>query len=163
MNGNAVRLLELIIETSWQVNGLLGAEFQDSRPVDSLAVGHLRILRGLTDGPLNMTRIARAAGVTRGTATAMVDRLVAMSLVERYGDQRNRRLVLVRLTPKGGRFFEDMHQRAIDCVRPLIADMDQNDRRQLSRLLDVLTSSLRDTAVARDSKKALALARANHS
>ena len=142
MSDETTRLLELIIETSWQVNGLLGTEFQESKPVDSLAVGHLRILRGLTDGSLTMTRVARAAGVTRGTATAMVDRLVDAGLVERFGDKTNRRLVLVGLTRKGSSFFEKMHERAIDCVRPLTQNMSARDCQRLALLLEHLTLAI---------------------
>ncbi len=154
MNTQSVGLLELVIETSWQVNGLLGAEFQGSRPADSLTVGHLRIMRGLTEGPLSMTRISRVAGVTRGTATGMVDRLVASGMVERYDDPTNRRVVLVRLTKKGNGFFDKMHERAIACVRPLIGDMNESERQELERLLKKLTSSM----VAKDEASDLAAA-----
>jgi DNA-binding MarR family transcriptional regulator len=102
------------VNTWWKVIRFLSAEFEPPRTTDSLSIGQLRILRGIIDdGPLTMTQVAAIAGVTRATATGMVDRLMARGLVRRYVNPANRRSVRVRITAEGRRVQAEVHQRAM--------------------------------------------------
>jgi len=50
---------------------------------------------------LRMTDIARILGVTTAAATGIVDRLVKSSYAVRVYDTRDRRIIKIRLSPKG--------------------------------------------------------------
>jgi DNA-binding MarR family transcriptional regulator len=52
-------------------------------------------------GSLSMSELATARNVALNTATSLVDRLVAASLVERRGDPADRRVVRVVVTSRG--------------------------------------------------------------
>lgn len=62
-----------------------------------LALGHMVVQDGITPKEL-----ARQLGVTPGSATGIVDRLETAGLVIRAPHPRDRRSVIVRLTPAGG-------------------------------------------------------------
>jgi DNA-binding MarR family transcriptional regulator len=54
-------------------------------------------------GPVRMTELADAVLVSRASTTRLVDRLVDREWVERWHDDHDRRVVLVRLTDAGRR------------------------------------------------------------
>src|SRR5689334_21547951 len=59
----------------------------------------LRALEVLRAGGMTAGDLARALSVTSGATTRVIDSLVAAGHVRREGDPRDRRRVLVRLTP----------------------------------------------------------------
>ncbi|MGL5858120.1 MAG: MarR family winged helix-turn-helix transcriptional regulator [Angustibacter sp.] len=73
--------------------------------------------------------------VTSGTMTNRVDRLAARQLVERSPDPRDRRGVLVRLTPRGRRTVDAAFGGLLDRERSLLRDLDTADYRRLADLL----------------------------
>jgi DNA-binding MarR family transcriptional regulator len=73
--------------------------------------------------------------VTSGTMTNRVDRLTARGLVERLPDPRDRRGVIVRLTPSGRATVDDALAGLLVRERDLLADLDGRERELLSGLL----------------------------
>lgn len=82
-------------------------------------LGYLRHLAAA--GPLTVGEQARHLGISRATATEVVDRLEAKGLVERMRDDHDQRRVFVWLTERGreqtaalaGRNLEDPFLRAV--------------------------------------------------
>ena len=60
--------------------------------------------------PMKMSALSRELLVSNGNATAVVERLEKDGLAERVPSQKDRRVVLVRLTKKGSETFEDQAQ-----------------------------------------------------
>jgi DNA-binding MarR family transcriptional regulator len=60
-------------------------------------------------GELRMKELAGKMGVTTGSLTVLVDRLVRAALVERRPDVNDRRSIRVCLTPEGRKHFEGHH------------------------------------------------------
>ncbi|KUG27550.1 transcriptional regulator, marr family [hydrocarbon metagenome] len=60
-------------------------------------------------GDLRMKELAEKMGVTTGSLTVLVDRLVRAGLVERKPDEKDRRSIRVGLTPEGQKHFEGHH------------------------------------------------------
>jgi DNA-binding MarR family transcriptional regulator len=136
-NANDSRHLnELLLETVWRVQRFLNVEFEGPQGEDSLTVGQLRILRALAAGPMTMTGIAQVAGVARGAATGMVDRLVARNLVRRYNDPSNRRVVKVELRPEAARVREHVHERAMRRAAMLTGQLSAGKRAEFERILE---------------------------
>jgi DNA-binding MarR family transcriptional regulator len=73
--------------------------------------------------------------VTSGTMTNRVDRLTARGLVERLPDPRDRRGVIVRLTPAGRSTVDDALAGLLARERALLADLGEHERTTLSDLL----------------------------
>jgi DNA-binding MarR family transcriptional regulator len=60
-------------------------------------------------GELRMKELAGKMGVTTGSLTVLVDRLVRAGLVVRKPDEKDRRSIRVALTPEGRSHFEGHH------------------------------------------------------
>lgn len=76
--------------------------------------------------------------VTSGTMTNRVDRLLARGFVERHPDPRDRRGVIVRLTPAGMRTVDSALDDLLTHERELLADLPASERDALAAQLRVL-------------------------
>lgn len=94
----------------------------------------------LTAGALGGTSM-----VTSGAITNRVDRLVDRGFVERRTDPRNRRSVLINLTPAG---YETVRAAVFDHVANearLLSPLDADEQKQLATLLRKLLIGMGDT------------------
>ena len=106
----------------------------------------------LHEGALTPTRIAERSGLTAGSTTTLIDRLVSAGLVERTPHPEDRRRVLVGLTAPGRAAIETMFSLftsdlddAVRRVAPRLAG-DPELRRTLTELLHEMATSLRARA-----------------
>jgi len=83
-------------------------------------------------GRLTMSELARAMDISESAATALIDRLVAQNLVERFSDSGDRRMVKVGLS---------CH------AEQIIAQIEENRRYAVSALLSVLDDERLTTLV----------------
>src|SRR3978361_419571 len=86
--------------------------------------------------------LLRQTMVTSGTMTNRVDRLVERELVDRSRDPHDRRGVLVRLTAAGKQAVDGAFETLIASERELLAELAEDDRRQLVALLKRLMAPL---------------------
>jgi len=102
----------------------------------------LALLRHLAgSGPLTVGEQALHLGISRATATELVDRLEAKRLVERMRDQGDQRRVFVWLTEEGRRRVEELAGNVLDdpfvsAVAELSPEMRDQIIAGLSALLD---------------------------
>ena len=82
--------------------------------------------------------------VTSGTMTNRVDRLVERGLVERQPDPRDRRGVLVRLSAAGKKTVDGAFETLLASERELLADLSEDERRDLAGMLRRLMRPLRE-------------------
>lgn len=92
----------------------------------------------LGEGPLSLGEIADAQRIDRPYATAIVDQLVSLGLVERTADPADRRRKLVALTPEGR---EAVREAAEIMAAPpaVLSGLTSAELAQLSALLVRLT------------------------
>ena len=105
----------------------------------SLTVPQFRVLAYLHRHPhVSLSAVADHIGVTRATASAMVERLVQRSFVDRQIAPAERRQVLLTLTQMGRERLEEMQ----DCTRHQIAtlldELPPEDLEQVSAGLTIL-------------------------
>jgi len=93
---------------------------------------------------LSPGRLLRETLVTSGTMTNRVDRLMARGFVERLPDPRDRRGVLVRLTPEGRACVDHAFAALLDAERTFLADLPERDRTRLAALLRTLLAPFAD-------------------
>jgi DNA-binding MarR family transcriptional regulator len=98
--------------------------------VTARMLGLLRLLAAA--GPLSVGEQARQLGLSRATATELVDRLESKGLVARIRDGRDRRRVFVSLTA-AGRARAAAHPEVLACDNLLraVERMSPHDRRAL--------------------------------
>ena len=95
--------------TSWSPRERIGAFRKWHR--GALSLVHLNVITLLeAEGPLSMGRLAEALDVSVASATGIVSRMMARGVIERRHDAEDRRVVLVHLTPRGARVFQNLEQ-----------------------------------------------------
>jgi DNA-binding MarR family transcriptional regulator len=98
---------------------------------------------------MRMSELSRRLMVTGGNVTGITDQLVAEGLVVRRISSSDRRVCVVRLTPKGRRQFDAMAAEHERWIVELVGGVTQHDRDALDRLLGTLKDAV-GRAVARD-------------
>jgi DNA-binding MarR family transcriptional regulator len=68
-------------------------------------------------GPMPAGELAKAAGITTGAVTQVVDRLERKGIVERLPDPTDRRRVLLGITEKGRRIARDFYGPLAEAAR----------------------------------------------
>jgi len=77
------------------------------------------------------------------TMTGIVDRLVRMGFVTRQRDDRDRRRVLVKLTPAGSKVLQKVRRSREKRLRETLAHLPAQDARELLRLLRLYLEAFR--------------------
>ncbi len=128
------RLLERRIATVLAEHGLNEAQF-----------GVLAALRRA--GPpycLSPTALYNSLLISSGAMTNRLERLTAAGLVKRVPDPKDRRSVLVMLTPKGLRVVDEAVADHTENERRLLAGLTGSEREQLGKLLRKLLVQFED-------------------
>ncbi|MCV7072453.1 MarR family transcriptional regulator [Mycolicibacterium rufum] len=115
----------------------------DEAACRALGVGRsdLRALNSLEDGPRSAASLAEYLGLSRGSVTALIDRLEAARLVERRAAERDRRSVLVALRDPTWRALAEIYRPLGQAVAAAGAALDDRDRRALVRGLDQIATA----------------------
>jgi DNA-binding MarR family transcriptional regulator len=96
-------------------------------------------------GPVRLAELARAVGITQGTASTLVDALVRDQLVARSTDADDRRAIRLSVTAHGDdqarRWLIDYH----DAARDVFACFNPAEQRTLRQLLTHLADTLETT------------------
>ncbi|HEX5498978.1 MAG TPA: MarR family transcriptional regulator [Thermomicrobiales bacterium] len=97
----------------------------------------LRILRDLGRVPISC--FADALGISRSTATGLVDRFESRGLVTREADAGDRRVVSIGLTPRGQEALEDWSLYEDSDLGRRIATLSLPEQRAFADLIERLT------------------------
>jgi len=91
---------------------------------------------GHTQHPCTPAGLADLAGVARATMTGLIDTLEKDGLVRREPDTVDRRMMYVRLTPKGREALQELLPEYFQRIAALMRPLSENERRTLVGLLD---------------------------
>jgi DNA-binding MarR family transcriptional regulator len=83
-----------------------------------------------------MSELAEDQMVVRSGATRIVDDLVGTGLVERQAEPQDRRVVRLRITPRGREVVATIHREASQALGTILARMDEPDQEALLRGLE---------------------------
>ena len=125
-----------LINEIWELEekAIITEEFKDLTNNDM----HVIEAVGTGDGK-NMSSIARKLNITVGSLTTAMNSLVTKKYVERRRSEEDRRVVFVKLTPKGIRAFrhhEDYHRQMTQAV---VDKLDETEMPVLLKTLDALS------------------------
>jgi DNA-binding MarR family transcriptional regulator len=118
--GRLRRMIEAELEVVYAEHGLTGPDFS--------ALVTLRRL----GGEVGQTELMRELGLTSGTVSVRVERLVARGLASREVEGRTTR---VSLTPLGAELFDRVTPAHVDAEERLLAALEPGEREQLATLL----------------------------
>ncbi|NLK89757.1 MAG: winged helix-turn-helix transcriptional regulator [Clostridiaceae bacterium] len=110
-----------------------------------ISVAEMHTLEGIgLYGNRTMSETAATLGITTGTLTVAIDRLVRKGYVERYRDQNDRRVVRIQLTKKGKLAYR-MHGKFHRLlVERLVAPLDEQARQLLLETLTEISGFIRE-------------------
>jgi MarR family transcriptional regulator, organic hydroperoxide resistance regulator len=116
-----------------------------SRPSpDCISLAQFHLLEPLETGPLTNGQLAEAAGVSSPTATRMTDVLLTRGWVSRLDDPKDRRAVLISLTPEGRRALEAKMSEYAALREQIASSFDPEERRVAAGLLHRLAEVIED-------------------
>ena len=101
----------------------------------SLSQMHILEILGVHQA-MRMKELAERMGVTTGTLTVLVDKLVANGLVQRRPHDTDRRSVLVELTDQGMDLFHEHHDLHLRLTADITAGLEPGERQALESALD---------------------------
>ena len=82
-----------------------------------------------------MKQIAEALGVAVSTPTRTIDRLVEKGLVNRNVGKKDRRKLLIQLTPEGKELLERMDEEGMLLARKIFENLQDEEIDSLKRIL----------------------------
>jgi DNA-binding MarR family transcriptional regulator len=109
-----------------------GVSYARMRLLGALHCGGSKIMSGISD----------ELGVTRRNITALVDALEEEGLVRRRPHPTDRRATVIELTGEGARTMDTLYDEHRRSVAELFAELSDEDRRELVRLLGLLRGRL---------------------
>jgi DNA-binding MarR family transcriptional regulator len=140
VEGSSLRLVD-----EFAAFGPLYMKWVRSRLQDGgMTYARMRLLGALhCNGPQIMSSISDELGVTRRNITALVDALEEEGLVRRKPHPTDRRATVIEMTDKGENTMNRVYDEHRSAVAELFTDLDEEDRRGLTRMLGVLRGALR--------------------
>lgn len=117
---------------------LLNEELSKSQLVAG-QFGILVVLRA--SDPLNQNSIGEEMGIDKATIVKLIDGLESLGFVERLPHKEDRRIKLVRITPKGERFASEQLKRATQITEKFLSCLTSNERQILHSALSKLIES----------------------
>ena len=94
-------------------------------------------------GPISLTELAKAEGVTAPTMTRLVQALVKAGLVEKSVDASDNRAVLLRATDAGRATLDLARARRLAAIEELLSRLDPDDAASVERAVSILEPLLR--------------------
>ena len=112
---------------------------QEVSPVADLPATQLQALFILNvNHPLRMSVLARKLAVSKQQLTKIADALVAAGYVTRTGDEKNRRIILLNLTPEGRTLVSCLQDEVTERMLPQFCRLSPREVGQFSQALDTL-------------------------
>ncbi len=105
----------------------------------SLSMSQLRVLSFLSRNPdISLSEVADYIGITRASASTMIHRLVQKGLVDRQEDPKERRHVMLKLTPSGSDRLEEMRDSTRQTIAHLLDNLNPDELKSISEGLALL-------------------------
>jgi DNA-binding MarR family transcriptional regulator len=137
-------LIHQIIQTQRDLGRAL-ARHQSPLFSSNLTMRQLKVLMLVSaNGSATGQELSHHLGVTLGTVTGLVDRLVAHGLVSRHEDPHDRRVRRVELTAEGRKLLEDINNAGLNEYRRIMNHLDT----ETLRCLHQVTLRLHEAAAA---------------
>jgi DNA-binding MarR family transcriptional regulator len=134
------KIEQLMLRVGWLEQHRFAQDLSDF----DLTVPQFFILRSVWAGKEGCSMSTLADGALRrsATMTGIVDRLVRMGLVTRQRDVRDRRRVLVELTPAGREVLGRVRKSREKRLRETLACLSPRDAEEFLRLLELYLQAL---------------------
>ncbi len=121
----------------------------------AITVPQFRVLSHLRQGDWCLSDLAAHQKVSMATMSKMVSGLVDRRLIERSYENQDRRFILLRLTPKGRRFFDEAYTYSLTRLAARAAPLSGSERDRIVASLKRLQPLFEDEETSRSAGMAL--------
>ena len=107
-------------------------------PVTELPIAQMRVCLVLLDKPRTMSCLSKELGISLSAVTQLADRLEKAELVERYVDDDDLRVKLMRLSAHGEEIMRARRQRRVERLVKVLECLPTEDRDQVTQIFEKL-------------------------
>ncbi len=123
---------------------LLSSSATPEFPDPGVTMAQMRLLMLLSAvGETRMSTIAPKLGISLSTLSSLVERLVDAGLAQRREDSRDRRNVLVSLTPRGAQMLDNFQELGERHLRELLTHLEPAELATVTHAIDLLVAAAR--------------------
>lgn len=94
------------------------------------------------DEPKTMKQIAETLGVAVSTPTRTIDRLLEKGFVNRTVGEKDRRQLLIELTPKGKNLLEDIDKENLEITRKMLKGLSGGETETFKKILSKISENI---------------------
>ncbi len=95
------------------------------------------------EGEMRMTDLAHMSNVSTAAMTGIVERLVKSGYVERASDPKDRRIIKIRRTFRGGRIVKNAMDLRKQMITRMFSVVSQSEREEYLRILNNVASHMK--------------------
>jgi DNA-binding MarR family transcriptional regulator len=96
---------------------------------------HMITLHFIKEKKPRMLEIADYMAITPPSATVLIDNFIALGIVKREEDKRDRRIVRIILTKKGEKYLDDNANEVFKKIRKNLETLSEAEQKQLGKIL----------------------------
>jgi DNA-binding MarR family transcriptional regulator len=98
-------------------------------PAIELPLAQIRACGMIMDAPRTITNLAKELCISASAATQLADRLEKAGLAERFAEQDDNRVKLLRLTDYGWKIIDARRRRRVERIARALNELTSDDRR----------------------------------
>ena len=120
------------------------------RQASVLTSGHITIPQMLIlnllkeKGCCNMTERAKALSITTSAATGHIDRMNKLKLLKRVPDEKDRRVIKIKMTEKGTRIIDDIQKLRFKMMMDMFSKLEPDERKRYLETVKKIYRILRE-------------------
>ena len=108
-----------------------------------LGVGQLKVLFFISNrGSTTTGKLAAALEVTPTNVTGIIDRLLEKNLITRTGDPDDRRVLLLRTTPRGDELVSELRQKRKERMTELFSRLTDEEAEIVDKSLKIMVKTI---------------------
>ena len=142
MNDDDIRIVTALFG---EINSKLGKASQETllKIYKNLTIAEASAINAIgPDEPKTMKQIAEALGVAVSTPTRTIDRLLEKGFVNRTVGEKDRRQLLIELTPKGKKLLEDIDKENLEIIRKMLKGLSDEEIETFIKILSKISENI---------------------
>lgn len=152
MNEKLMQINKMLVEVYDDVNNIEEYSIKQGAFSD-LSITEIHTIEAVgLYGSKTMSEVAAELGITMGTLTIAVDKLIKKDYLERNRSSSDRRIVNVKLTKRGKLAYRIHEKFHLDMVKAIMMDFTPQEEEVLLTALSKLNQHLKDIYIESDKK-----------
>lgn len=142
MNIDDIRIVTALLD---EINNKLSKTSQETliKIYKNLTIAEASAIYAIgPDEPKTMKQIAETLGVAVSTPTRTIDRLLDKGFVNRKVGEKDRRKLLIELTPKGKKLLVDIDKENLEITRKMLKGLSDEEIKTFKKILSKISENV---------------------